>query len=448
MTEFIPPYPIRHKKSLGPLDTIKFASQDLLSIWPEEAFERQFVSVKIITRSVFIANCPEVVRHVLADNAGNYEKKSPLLRKAFEPLLGDGLFISDGATWHQRRNQEAPLFAADQVAEYAEIMVAATEACVQDWAGLAPGATVNVMPEMLKLSTTIIFKTLFGRQADVTVIPELINCMADYHAAIGKMDLNTFFGLPSWIPGVKRNQAAQIASRIHLIFDQLMVDVAASGEQGCLYTKLSASPLSREQIRNELLTLFMAGQETAANTLAWAWYLISQSPAVEQRLHEELDAVLGTNPVSYGDFSKLVYTRAIIEETMRLYPPVPILAREAGGEDEIRRRPVAAGSIMLVVPWLLHRHKHYWEKPDHFIPERFLADAPVKPLEFAYLPFSIGPRACIAQFFGTVETTLCLAVIAKQVRLTLPLGQDITHESRLTLRPKGELPMQLMPRRL
>jgi cytochrome P450 len=448
MTEFIPPFPTRHKKSLGPLDILKYASRDLLSIWPEEAFERQFISTRIINRSVFIANCPDVIRHVLVTNHGNYEKKSPLLRKAFEPLLGDGLFISDGETWRQRRGMAEALFSPEQVAGFTAVMVKAAEECAQGWSTLKPGATLNVLPEMLKLSSQIIYRILFGEQADSGQIMPLIDGMANYHAASGKLDLNTFFGLPSWIPGLKRNQATLVANGIHAIIDKLIADGVNGDNQNSILAHLlkrqGNEALTPVQIRNELTSLFMAGQETAANTLAWAWYLISQCPDVEQRLHREIDDAAASG--SADDFSRLPYARAIIEESMRLYPPVPILSREAVGDDVIRKRPVPAGSIMLVVPWLLHRHKLYWDKPDHFMPERFLADAPVKPDELAYIPFSTGPRVCVAQFFGTVETTLCLAILARHFRLTLPEGQQVTHECRLTLRPGNNLPMRITAR--
>jgi cytochrome P450 len=168
---------------------------------------------------------------------------------------------------------------------------------------------------------------------------------------------------------------------------------------------------------------------------------------VEQRLHREVDAVIDpTIAPTFTDFSRLPYTRAILEETMRLYPPMPILSREAAAYDIIRKRPIPAGSTMLVVPWLLHRHKSYWDKPDHFIPERFLEDAPIKPDKFTYIPFSAGPRAFLAQHFATLETTLCLALLARHFRLRVPEGQIVSHECRLTLRPKDKLPMLITPR--
>ncbi|TAL39996.1 MAG: cytochrome P450, partial [Methylovulum sp.] len=265
---------------------------------------------------------------------------------------------------------------------------------------------------------------------------------------------NTFFGLPSWIPGIKTGKATVAAKAIHTIVDKVIAEGEKSGNADTLLAQflkfqsetVTANTLTREQIRNELIVLFMAGHETTANTLAWAWYLISQCPDVEQRLHDEVDAVLGNRSATFADVAKLTYTRAVIEETMRLYPPVPILSREAIGDDTIRKRHIPAGSIMLVVPWLLHRHKQYWDKPDHFIPERFLDDAPVKPDRYTYIPFSIGPRVCIGKYFGTVETTLCLAILARHFRLQVPEGHQVTHECRLTLRPKDNLPMRISAR--
>lgn len=454
MTDFIPPFPTRHKKNLGPLDTLKYARRDLLSIWHEDAFDRQFMATKIINRSIFIANHPEIVRYVFLTNHANYEKKSPLMRKALEPLLGDGLFISDGATWQKHRELETPMFSTEQVAKYSEIMIRTTEERVQQWSLFKPDSIIPVLSEMGQLTAEIICRALFGNQLGAEQAAQVVQSFAEYQAVIGQMDINTFFGLPSWIPGVKTGKATVAAKAIHAIVDKVIAEGEKSGNADTLLAQFlkfqgetaAANTLTREQIRNELIVLFMAGHETTANTLAWAWYLVSQCPDVEQRLHDEVDAVLGNRSATFADVAKLTYTRAIIEETMRLYPPVPILSREAIADDTIRKRHIPAGSIMLVVPWLLHRHKQYWDKPDHFMPERFLDDAPAKPDRYTYIPFSIGPRVCIGKYFGTVETTLCLAILARHFRLRVPEGHQVTHECRLTLRPKDNLPMQITAR--
>lgn len=451
MTDFIPPYPKRHKTSLGPLDTINYLRRDFLSIWPEKAFERQFMSEKIMNRMIFIANCPQVVSHVLLSNHANYERKTSLLRKMLTPLLGDGLFISDGTVWQQRRDLETPMFSDERLGEYLEVMNQAIEERVQRWSEFATGATIPVLTEMKQLSAEIISRMLFGDRPGAQQAARLAASFDEYQAAIEHLDFNTFFGLPSWLSGIKPSKTAKAAKAIHDIVDKLVAEGEGVDSKNALLAQFlryqqeagTKGGITREQVRNELVTLFMAGYETVANTLAWSWYLISQCPDVEQRLHDEIDTVLGKRSATLADVAQLHYTRAIIEETLRLYPPVPLLSREAIADDTIRKRHVPAGSTMLIVPWLLHRHKTYWDKPDHFMPERFLSDAPVKPDSFAYLPFGIGPRACIAKRLGLAETTLCLALLARKFCLRVPEGQVVAHECRLILRPKDNLPMRI-----
>ena len=177
------------------------------------------------------------------------------------------------------------------------------------------------------------------------------------------------------------------------------------------------------------------------NTLAWVWYLLSQAPDVEARLHAELAEVLGGRNPTYADMPRLVYTRAIVEETMRLYPSVPILGRQALRGEVIRDREIPVGSILLVVPWLLHRHRNLWEDPDHFRPERFLPENAGQRQRYSYIPFGVGPRVCTGAAFGLTEAVLCLATIAQSVRLRLAPGEKVEPVCRLTLRPGHHLPM-------
>ena len=207
-----------------------------------------------------------------------------------------------------------------------------------------------------------------------------------------------------------------------------------------------AGGLTLEQVRNEAVVIFMAGHETTANALAWTWYLLALHPQAEARLHEELSRTLGGRAPGYDDVAALKYTRAVIEEALRLYPPVPILSRECLADDVIRGRPVPKGSVMMVVPWLLHRHELLWERPHDFVPERFTADWPARHPKFAYVPFSAGPRICLGAAFALTEAVLCLATLAQAFALRIPAGQAVGYECRLTLRPAGGLPMQLVPR--
>ncbi|MDD2725591.1 MAG: cytochrome P450 [Methylovulum sp.] len=447
MSDFIPPYPHRHPKSLGPMDTIKYLRKDLLSFWPEKAFSRNFITIKIVSRSIIIANCPDAVAHVLVNNPGNYEKKSGLMRKALTPLLAESLLVSDGEMWQKHSQLIRPFFAAGQLGKFSEVMVKAAAQQRERWGNLPSGSTLPVLPEMKALSAAILCRVLFGGRLNDQQTQQFVASVSHYLATIEDLDINTFFGLPNWIPSFGGNKTTKAAKTVHGCIDKIIANSQADGTSLLgLFLGLPGNAFSREQIRHELLTFFLAGYETTANTLAWAWYLIAQCPEVEQRLHQELDSVLVNGTATIEDVPKLAYTRAIIEETLRLYPPFPMLSREAKANDKFQNHTIPAGSLMLIVPWLLHRHKHYWENPDHFIPERFLESSPVKPTPYTYLPFSFGARECVAKHLGTVQTTLCLAVLAQHNRLQTRPGQTANPICKVMLRPDNDLPMDLIKR--
>jgi cytochrome P450 len=455
MSLYTPPFPKRHKRDPNPARILYLAHKDLLSIWTEDAFRYGFMSRKIYKQSLFIANHPDIVRHVMIEHNSNYERKSPMMVKALRILLGDGLFISHGETWKKQRKLQTPLFTASHVETYSRIMVdTALELC-ERWQQLPDESEVYILDEMAKLTAEIICRTLFGQNLGQGKAAEVIAAFTEYQAAIEQMDFSTFIGLPEWLPmpGINWKRARKAANRIHDIVDEIIVNCKQNPDGKSLLFELIRANQSSDneqltdiQIRNEIIVLFMAGHETTANTLAWAWYLISQMPDTEARIHEEIKRVIGNHTPNYDHYQALTYTRAVLDETMRLYPPVPILSRQAWDEDTIRDRHVPKDSIMLVSPWLLHRHERYWKHPNQFMPERFLPGAEQRINKYVYIPFSIGPRVCLGKYFGQVELVLCLAAIAQQFRLRLPLNTTVTHECRLTLRPKGRLPMKLEKR--
>jgi len=456
MTAFIPPYPKRHKKEINPFQALYYARKDLLSLWDEDAFSDEFMSQKILKQHVFVANCPEVIRYVMVENKDNYERKSPQMKRALEPLLGDGLFISDGKTWASRRRIQTPMFDNEHIKVYSKTMVSTIVEMADNWQAQGNGATIEAHTEMAKLAAEIIARTLFGEKLGAENSEAVVSAFADYQSVVKQMALSNFLGLPDWMPNVnaKIGKAKVAARTIHNAVDTIIALAEKGGHEGTMVAELLKANkmesgedlMTREQIRNEIIVLFMAGHETTANVLAWTWYLISQAPDVEEKLHQELQEVLDGRTPEYADVENLKYTRAILDETMRLYPPVPILSRQALKDDDIRGRKVPAGSLMLIVPWLVQRHKKFWKNPDSFMPERFMPDAE-KPKKFTYLPFSAGPRVCIAKSFGITESVLAIAIVAQRFRLTLPPNADVKHECRLTLRPKGKLPMTMQIRK-
>lgn len=455
VTEFIPPYPKRPQKKLGVLEMLLQARKDPLSIWSEDSFKVQFKAVKVLNRHLFIANCPDVVRDVLVARQNLYEAKSAAMQKAFTPLLGDSLFISDGEIGYVRRQLLESCFTDTHIAGFVPYMTAAVQDVRDHWTAAVPHRKeVQVLPEMLHLSTAMLCRALFGNALDEQQIAEIVRAFSAYQATIEQMDIGSFLGVGGWFPGLQQMQAKRAAERIHKLVDGIIAKQAKQPNPHSLLASLldandigHSGKLSLEQIRNELLGLIMGGYETVGNTLAWSWYLISQRLDVEERLYAEIDQVLGSRLPAYEDLPKLVYVRAILEETMRLYPPVPILSRQSKVEDKIRKSTIPAGSTVLIIPWLLHRHKQFWQKPDHFMPERFLPTAQPEFDPDAYLPFGSGARACLGRSLAMAEMTLCLAMLARQFRLCLPAGHQVSLECRLTLRPKGNLPMRLESRR-
>jgi cytochrome P450 len=455
MHDFIPPYPERPRQPLSAIATLRLARRNFLAIWEDRCFEWEVFSSRLLARSLFVCNSPDTVTSAFVERHDSFERKSPQMRHALAPLLGDGLFISDGDTWRRRRRIVAPIVHISRMPLFAPIMVQTACETADRWSGLAQGSPINALTEMATLTAEVICRTVFGRQLGAAQAAEIIAAFSEYQRLVGQLDVVYFFGLPDWLPRFHSPAIRRAAARLRKVLDRVIRDCRkrlSEGEASIIRLLLEArdsetgEPLDDTALRNEAAVIFLAGHETTANSLAWTWYLLSQAPEIEERLHAELAQVLAGRPPSLDDIANLPYTRAVFEETLRLYPPVPLLARQALRDETIRGRPVAAGSLVMVVPWLLHRHRKFWGKPDHYIPERFLPENAQFRVRHAYLPFSVGPRICAGAAFGQTEAILCLATLAQRVRLRLAPGTAVEPVCRLTLRPGDDLRMLLYSR--
>ena len=454
--ELTPVRPIPLADYPRPLKLLWMLRKDLLSIWPESAYEEEFFGGPVMKKHMYVANSPDTVEHVLVKNNDNYERKSPYMRKALEPLLGDGLFVSDGELWRERRRIEQPAFQPGLLKNYGSIMTDVVESTCDRWMTENIDKEIHILPEMAWLTSEIISQAMFDYPLGLEKAKQIVNGFADFQATVEQFDLSAFFGWPEWLPKIPQwRRVSRHARKIHVIVEDTIQagDMGMKNENTLLaqllnahHTDVKAIHMSLEQVRNEAVVILMAGHETTANSLAWAIYLISQFPQVEMKLLHELKSVLNGRAAGYEDLPNLKYTRAIFEEAMRMYPPVPILSRVARENDFIRDRDVPAGSIMLVIPWLLHRHKALWEKPHHFIPERFTDEWPTKQEKYAYVPFSAGPRFCLGAAFGLMEATICLATLMQKFNLKMNDRVRPGYECRLTLRPKNGLPMIVQKR--
>lgn len=453
MPDFVPPYPPRLPRKPSTWRRLVLGRQNFLAMWEDEAFDLEFTIGRLFMRRVFVCNSPDAVQFAFSLKNASFERKSAQMRYALQPLIGDGLFISDGETWRKRRRIVAPIVHVSRLPEFAPVMVETAVETRDRWAKLQP-PTIDALAEMAHLTAEIICRTIFGRELGRDHAHEIVDGFSEYQRAIDQIDLVSLLGLPDWFPRFHGAAIGRSVARIHAVLDGIIASYRSrkhTDEVSVIGRLLDArdadtgEPLDQTALRNEAAVLFMAGHETTANSLAWTWYLLSQAPEVEAKLHAELDTVLGGRAPALADLPQLTYTRAVFDEALRLYPPVPILPREALRDETYQGTPIPKGSLVLVVPWLLHRHRKLWDKPDAFIPERFL-DASKTPSKFAYVPFSIGPRVCAGMSFGQTEALLCLATLAQAFRLRLAPGHEVRPVCRLTLRPEGGLPMRLEPR--
>jgi cytochrome P450 len=451
LNRYVPPFPPRLEQDLSPLSLIRNARKNLLSIWPASAFEMQFFGGRILLQHIFVCNSPDTVQAVFVDRAANYHSKSLQQRHALEPLIGDGLFISDGAIWRERRDMVAPVTHVSRLSSLGPVMTDAARSCRENWCRRPSGCSIDVLAEMAHLTAEIICRTIFGSHLGGEAARAVTEAFSAYQSAVGQTDLMSLLGLPEVVPRFQGTKVRRSAARIQTILDHLIDDILSApgaGEVSLIRGMAEAvspstgAPMSRRAFRNEAAVLFMAGHETTANTLAWAWFLLSQAPWAEAAVQAEADCLNG-HPAKVEDLPRLRYTRAVIEETLRLYPPVPLQARRAAADDRIRNRAIPAGAIMILVPWLLHRHRQLWERPDSFEPERWLPDGSGAPSRYAYVPFSLGPRVCTGAAFGMTEAVLCLATLAAAFRLRLAPDAVVTPVCRLSLRPGNTLPMIL-----
>lgn len=455
MSAFVPPYPERPKEPLPPFVMIAAARRNFLSVFEDKCFEYQFFSTRVLSRRLFVCNSPDTVAQAFIAMHDSFQRKTPQMRHALSPLLGDGLFISDGELWRQRRRIVAPIVHASKMPLFAPVMVEAAAETAERWAALPDGTEIDALREMATLTAEIICRTIFGPRLGAEHAAEIVASFSAYQREVRQTDLPYLLGLPDWVPRFQSRGVHRAARRIGQVLDGIIGQCEqrlATGEPSMIRMLLEARDpetgdrLDREALRNEAAVIFMAGHETTANSLAWSWFLLSRAPEVESRLHAELDSVLGGSLPSLDDVPQLVYTRAVFEEAIRLYPPVPLLGRQALRNETIRNRQIPAGSLVVVVPWLLHRHRRLWDRPDHFIPERFLPGNAGSRERYSYIPFSVGPRVCAGQAFGLTEAILCLATLAQRTRLRLAPDVVVEPVCRLTLRPGDDLRMLVQQR--
>jgi len=394
---------------------------------------------------------PDHIHHVLVEGKENYSKG--IAYEKLKIVLGLGLFTSEGELWRRQRRLMQPLFTARAITKFAPSMTGATEDMLSRWRPYAErGEAKNINFEMMRLTMSIIGRTMLGLdlEGEATETGRAFTFVLDYatHRTISLVNVPLFIPTPlnrrfnearrtldSLIYNIIEDRRRRKESKNDLLSMLLDARDEESGER-----------MGEKQIRDEVIIIFFAGHETTAQALSWTWYLLSKHTEVERRLHAELDSVLGGRAPTVDDLPNLNYTRMVIEESMRLYPPVWIFARDAIRDDEIGGYHIPAGSMVLMSQYITHRHPDFWENPEGFDPERFTEERSKNHPHYTYFPFGGGPRICIGNSFAMMEAQLILATVAQSYRLHLMPGYPVEPVALGTLRPRYNIVMTLHPR--
>jgi len=433
-------WPRRDKFPPGPYGGLKGWSFRALNESPLEMFTElarygDIVGIRVVNlRNIFV-NHPDLIEEVLIGHPRRYVKGRVL--RANRHVFGEGLLTSEGNFWLRQRRLVQPAFHRAQIDAYAEIMVQYAQRMLEGWRS---GEERDVHQEMMRLTLEIVVKTLFG--ADVARDAQDVGNSLALLLELGANFRRTLF-VPHWMPTPTNLRIKREIAFIESILYRIIGERRAAGrDTGDLLSMLlhvqdeDGSRMTDKQLRDETITLFLAGHETTASSLSWTWWLLARNPAVEAKLHAELDEVLLGRPPALEDLARLPYTGNVVTESLRLYPPAWGLARVAVENHEIAGYPVKKGMGIAMAQWVVHRDTRWFEAPEEFRPERWEGDLLKRIPRFAYFPFGGGPRQCIGNSFALMETTLILATVAQKYRLRPVPDHPVVPLASITLRPR------------
>lgn len=392
---------------------------------------------------------PDHLQHVLQENNRNYVKGPIIARTRI--LIGDGLFTSEGDFWRRQRRLAQPAFHRQRIGGFAETMTRTTQEMLDAWSGVAAsGDAFDLADEMSRLTLRIVGRTLFSldlQESAATVGNALVDALD-----VVTQRAFTLLPLPLRVPTAANRRFLRARRDLDEVVLRIIAERRRTGHDGgdLLSMLLDARDpdtgegMTDRQLRDEVMTFVLAGHETTAVALSWTWYLLGRHPEIEQRLRDEIASAVGQRTPNPGDLPALRYVRMVVDEAMRLYPPVWAIGRQPLGDDQVGPFRIKAGAPVNLAVWVTHRHPDFWPDPERFDPERFAPERTASRHRFAYLPFSGGPRLCIGNEFALMELVLVVTMMAQRYRIS-PVDPDRVIEPlvRVTLRPNGGVPVRI-----
>jgi cytochrome P450 len=446
----VPPSAPRAPETMTFFGRLKAMRESVIGTWGQRAYEEDILQGRFFGHSSFILNTPDAIRHVLVDNYENYTR-TPAGFRVLRPVLGEGLLIAEGRAWKHQRRTLAPAFTPRAVTTLIPHMIMVTDETIAKLRATC-GQPVDLREAMQRMALEIAGRTMFSFEMSRHG-PTLRDFVMEYGARLARPHLLDLM-LPLGWPSPQDFSRARFRKRWTSFVAMLMAERRAAGKnEGApprdLFDLMVAArdpetgdAFTDEQLGDQVATMILAGHETTATTLFWSLYLLALDPPSQDRLAAEVQGATVTGAL---DLERLKFTRAVVDETMRLYPPVFLIARAAAGPDTVAGRPVKAKDVILIAPWLLHRHEKLWRDPNAFIPSRFMPGAP-PPDRFAYLPFGVGARVCIGAHFALVEATLALAKIIGAFRIELLDREPVIPVGVVTTQPDRSPMFRITPR--
>jgi cytochrome P450 len=410
-----------------------------------------FVSFRLGLKRFYLLSHPDLAEQALVEQPDVFVKMyDPAKPKGLQLVLGQGLVTSTGPLWQQQRRLLQPVFQRRSIDTMRPQMAEAGEQWVRRWQKLSPGAEVDIANEMMRLTLEVLTRTMFSTSVlnEVDAIAPALDTCLRYAAQTTMNPLTP----PLWVPTLANQSFKKALATLDAVIYRMIEQRRRKGEAhddllGRLLNAADAdtgSGMSVRQLRDEMLTIFTAGHETTANLMTWTLYLLARHPEAQNKARAELKEVLNGSPASGKQLDKLVYTKAVLQEAMRLRPPAGVIIRKLNRDTALQGHPLKAGSLAVVSIFNIHHHPDLWDAPETFDPERFID---MKIDKYHFLPFGIGSRFCIGNHFAMMETTLLLAMLLRNFNFTLCTEEEPEIEMAVTVRPKGGLRLKVSPLR-
>jgi unspecific monooxygenase len=449
---YVPPVPTPPDAPLGFGAFLRTIRGNAIGMWPRAAYEQPAFEQRFLLHRFVLLNAPDAIHRVLIDNAENY-RRSPASVRILRPITGQGLLLSEGADWRLQRRTTAPALAPRVIPLLCRHIAACADTGVARLAALAKTGPVDMLAETQLLALDIAARSMFSLEATRfgAAMRAQLEEFARHYAQPRLFDLL----LPASIRSPRDFGRARFQRRwlgmIDAILDARLAEPEAAEPRDLLDLLRGArdpetgAGFDRARLRDQVATLIVAGHETTAVTLFWSLVLLARAPAEQARIAAEV-AGRDLGPDAAGTaLAQLPVTRAVVSESLRLYPPAFTIARQTISNDRVGDQTIAAGGVVLIAPWVLHRHRALWEHPDAFDPERFMPGAPT-PARFAYMPFGAGPRVCVGAQFALAEAVLVLARLVQAFRIDLPNPRPVLPAAVVTTQPDHRPGFVLTPR--